>query len=160
MLLVPTLLLMSAAAVSAWAATSPTKISQYLHRSLHGFGDDRYVAAETDLNGDGRAEIVVYVTDPGYCGSGGCLTLVLEPDGRTYRIVMRATVSWPPIRVLSTRSHGWRDLGVMVAGGGIHQHEARMRFDGRRYPSNPTVPPAIPMKREAGQVLISEEAVE
>jgi hypothetical protein len=114
-----------------------------------------YRRADADLNGDGRKESLVYLTDPRLCGSGGCLLLVLSPKGSSYRIVMRTTVTNPPILVLRTAAHGWRDVGVTVRGGGIiRPYMARLRFNGLRYPSNPTMPPALPLHRPSGEVLI------
>jgi hypothetical protein len=44
---------------------------------------------------------------------------------------------------LKTKSHGWHDITVWVQGGGIQPgYEAFLFFDGKRYPNNPTVPPA------------------
>jgi len=65
-----------------------------------------------------------------------------------------------PIRVLSTKTNGWHDLGVGVAGGGIQPgYEARLRFDGRTYPSNPTVPPAQELKAKVeGKIVIPADA--
>jgi hypothetical protein len=106
------------------------------------------------LNGDHRPEILVYATDSDDCGSGGCVLYVLSPKGGTYRIVMRSTVVQLPSRVLATKSHGWRDIGVTVSGGGIvTPYMAGMRFNGRRYGSNPTAAPAAPI-RPSGRVLI------
>jgi len=63
--------------------------------------------------------------------------------------------------MLRTKSHGWRDIGVMVQGGGIIQeYEAALRFDGRTYPTNPTVPPATPLARTTGKILIAADAEE
>ena len=91
---------------------------------------------------------------PEFCGSGGCKTLILQRHGEGYRTVMSATITWPPIRVLETRTHGWRDIGVTVAGGGINPpYEALMRFDGKRYPSNPSMEPAA-RPGAKGQTLI------
>jgi hypothetical protein len=63
-----------------------------------------------------------------------------------------------PIRRLATSSRGWSDIGVYVSGGGIIQgYEAVLRFDGRRYPGNPTVAPAFRGRKGApGLVLISD----
>jgi hypothetical protein len=114
-----------------------------------------YKRADADLNGDGRLEAFVYVTDQGSCGSGGCNLVVLSPQGNSYRVVLRSTATQLPIRLLPTSTRGWRDVGVTVAGGGIYRaYMARLRFDGHRYPSNPTVPPAVPLKRPSGKVLI------
>jgi hypothetical protein len=44
---------------------------------------------------------------------------------------------------------------VQVAGGGIIQgYEAAVPFDGRRYASNPTVPPAMRIDDAPGETLI------
>jgi hypothetical protein len=122
-------------------------ISQRLHVTS-------YKSATADLNGDGRLEVFIYATDADSCGSGGCTLFVLSPRGGGYRVVMRSTIVQLPIRVLATKSYGWRDVGVTVAGGGIlRAYMAKMRFNGRRYPSNPSVPPAVPA-RPSGRVLL------
>ena len=114
-----------------------------------------YKRADAELNGDGRQESFVYVTDPKLCASGGCLLLILSPHGSRYRVVMRTSVTRLPITVLPTATLGWRDVGVSVQGGGIiRPYMARLRFNGRRYPSNPTMPPAAPLHRTSGRVLI------
>lgn len=115
---------------------------------------ERYRAAAADLNGDHSLEIFVYADGQRRCGSGGCTLFILTPDARSYRIVTRLTVTRPPIRVLEASTHGWNDLGVRVAGGGIQAYEARLRFDGRAYPSNPTVAPAVPAGNARGLAVL------
>mgnify|MGYP000370166062 CR=1 FL=1 len=101
--------------------------------------------AEFDLDGDGRAEQFVYADGADWCGSGGCTLFVLTPAGGQWRQLLRATISWPPIAVLPSRSHGWRDIAVATGGGGARPATARIRFDGRRYrPGNPTNAPHVP----------------
>ena len=115
-----------------------------------------YKRADADLNADGRKESFVYVADPKFCGSGGCLLFVLSPRGSSYSVVMRTPVTKLPITVLRTAAHGWRDVGVTVQGGGIiRPYMARLRFNGHRHPSNPTMPPAVPLRRTSGELLIS-----
>jgi hypothetical protein len=124
----------------------------------------RYSAAfvhlkDDDLKDDGRAQVIVYLLSPDWCGSGGCSVLILAPAGESYKIVTRTTITRPPIRVLSTKTNGWHDLGVGVGGGGILRgYEARLRFNGKKYPSNPTVPPAQRLQKNAeGKVVISDD---
>jgi hypothetical protein len=121
--------------------------------------EPRYSAAAVDLNGDGRAEAVVYLESRGFCGTGGCGFEVFERSGGEWRIVAQTSIGWPPVRVLESRSHGWRDLAVIVAGGGINPgYEALLPFDGRSYPDNPSMPPARPLRPPPpGQVLIPRE---
>jgi hypothetical protein len=72
--------------------------------------------------------------------------MVLEHAGAGYRVRGDISISRPPIAVLPTRTHGWRDISVFVAGGGILPgYSAVLPFDGEQYPENPSVPPARPL---------------
>lgn len=146
------ILLLPMAASSQASATHPDGVRLFVRKMLQ---TTHYERADADLNSDGRKESFVYVTDPGNCGSGGCVLVVLTPRGGSYRVVMRTTITRPPITILSTSAHGWRDVGVTVQGGGIvRPYMARLRFNGHRYPSNPTIPPAVPLGRTSGRVVI------
>jgi len=76
----------------------------------------RYVRAFFDLDGDGKPEAIVYVSGRAWCGTGGCRMLILQRNGSSFQVVARTTVTRPPIRVLETSTHGWRDVSVGVAG--------------------------------------------
>ena len=128
----------------------------------------RYAFALADLNGDGRPEALVYPLandeaaaqglEANLCGSGGCNLYVLALTPAGYRRITAVSIVQLPVRVLPTRSHGWNDLGVRVAGGGILPgYEARLRFDGRRYPSNPSAPRAVRLRGPAGRVVIATD---
>ena len=119
----------------------------------------RYSAAWINLTDDKTPEAIVYVTGRGWCGTGGCITLILAPENASYRLVTKITITRTPIRVFVTKSHGWHDLGVWVQGGGIEPgYEAKLSFNGKKYSSNPSVPPAKPLTRETpGEVVISDD---
>jgi hypothetical protein len=107
----------------------------------------KYSAAFVDLRDDGKNEVLVYLSSNGWCGTGGCTMLILAPEGSSYTLVTRTTITRLPIRVLVTKSNGWHDISVVVAGGGIQPgYEADLSFDGKTYPSNPSVPPARRLK--------------
>jgi len=151
------LLFASASAIAAETKEPSRRLAGYLSQSLQLSARSSYKLAEADLNGDGRPEAIVYVTDSSFCGSGGCTLFVLSPTATTYRVVLRSTVARLPIRLLSSSTHGWRDIGVTVSGGGIpHPYEARLRFSGHRYPSNPTVVPSVPLGQSTGRILLEE----
>lgn len=98
--------------------------------------------AFADLNGDGSEEAIVRVTAPDFCGSGGCDLYVLEPAGSGFKMRGAISIAQPPIRILPSKTRGWSDLGIWVAGGGvIHGYEARLRFNGVTYPLNPSMAP-------------------
>jgi hypothetical protein len=155
----------------AQAQEQPAVPSSALEDSLRTFLQDyvrknplevkktiRYFDAFVDLNDDGKREAIVYLYDSTgtYCGSGGCPTLVLTPENSSYRVVAYILITRPPIRMLSGSSQGWRSLGVWVQGGGIQPgYEAELQFNGKSYPSNPTVPPARRLAGKGpGEVLI------
>jgi hypothetical protein len=142
-------------APAAVGLASEPGLRSYLRQALRSDTDVRYRIGAADLNGDGADELVVYVTSPEYCGSGGCAMLVLQRTAQGYRTRMKATVTRLPIRFLKTRTNGWHDIGVTVAGGGTSPREVAMRFDGRRYPSNPTLAPTATAANRQGRALIS-----
>ena len=138
---------------------SALPVETSLKRFLQTYDDDketRYIAAFRDLNDDGRPEAIVYLISNEWCGSGGCTALILTQNGNSWRIVTKTTITRPPIRVLANISNGWHTIGVWVEGGGILPgYEAELRFNGKKYPSNPSVPPARPLKKGVeGEVVI------
>lgn len=134
-------------------AKLPPRLNAYLLKHSDYAPNTRFAVAWVDLNGDGRREAIVYML--GQCGSGGCPMVVLTPQGNNYRKVSYFTIVQLPVRVLPGIHHGWRDIGVGVHGGGIMRpYIAALRFDGRRYPFNPTVPPAVRVSRPAGTIVI------
>lgn len=119
--------------------------------------ETRYSAAFVDLRDDGAQEAILYLFGDGWCGTGGCTTLILAPEGASYRVVTKTTVARLPIRVLTTKSNGWHDITVVARiNGTAPTYEAILSFDGKTYPSNPSTPPARRLlKKVSGEVVIS-----
>ena len=142
-------------AVEMTNRTEPLKT--FLQRFLRaGDGSEdqstRYAAAFVDLNGDGSKEVIVYVAGDGWCGSGGCALLILRPTESSFTVITTTSITRLPYPGV-----GPHDLGVWVQEGGILEgYEAELHFNGTRYPSNPSVPPAIRRSRKTtGTVVIS-----
>lgn len=114
-----------------------------------------YVSRTTGEGAD--ALTLVYLVGPEYCGSGGCKLLILRRSADGYDVLGDTTVTQAPIRILSTRTNGQPDIGVQVSGGGEAGYEAKLAFDGARYPSNPTVAPAERVVGAQGMTLISND---
>jgi hypothetical protein len=131
-------------------------LQNYLKDPLYGYKATRYLSAFVDLKGDGTQQVIVYFTDEQSCGSGGCTTLILTPKDSSYKVVTSIPIARPPIRVLASKSNGWHDIAVQVHGGGVmHAYEAKLQFNGKKYPSNPSVPPAQRLdKKVEGKVVI------
>ncbi len=146
---------MIALATLALLSTAPTPLPaaarDYVRDVLRV---ETYQSAQADLNGDKKPEILVYATGRETCGSGGCNLYILSPEGRSYQVVLRASVTQLPVRRLASVTRGWRDIGVFVSGGGAEPHEARLRFNGKRYPGNPSMAPTS--GDPPGEVLIGD----
>ena len=129
-----------------------------LEQFLQKKGSSRYAAAFVDLRDDQRYEVIVQLTDNDWCGTGGCRTLILEPEGLSYRVVNNFLIAWPPIRVLATKSHGWHDVSIWVAGGGVQPgYESRLSFNGKLYPVSTALLESAKMTKKAhGLVAIGE----
>lgn len=143
-LLLAVLTVVACGAMDTTAERESTGVEPEL-RALYGeFGSEvRYFDSATDLNGDGRPEIVVHVVGPMVCGTGGCPTLVFTPGAKGYVLAATTSITRPPIQLSSRSTNGWRNLLVHVSGGGIVEgYVAELQFDGTTYPANPTVPPA------------------
>ncbi len=147
----------TAAAPASPVATDPALLPFLQGRTRDAMAPLRYVVR---THGEGADQLtVVYLSGPEYCGSGGCNLLILGRSGDGYTVLGETSVTNPPIRILSTQTNGRPDIGVHVAGGGTTEgYEARLAFDGSRYPSNPTVPPAERVENAPGVVLIDDNA--
>lgn len=97
----------------------------------------KFVFSEIDLNGDGQNEIFVGFTGGYFCGSGGCTIMLLENKGK---VITQFTVSEYPVVVDNNKTNGWSDL-IINSNGKNHL----MKFDGKKYPSNPSVQPVFKM---------------
>jgi hypothetical protein len=103
----------------------------------------RYSAAPVSLNGGSR-NIFVYVAGRDWCGSGGCRALLLKPNRNSFKVIEEFTLVRLPVRVLPSRTNGWRDIAMLMQGGGIlHGHFVILRFDGSKYPQNPSLAPSL-----------------
>ena len=97
------------------------------------------------LNGDGRQDALVLLEHPRYfCGTGGCTMLVFKGTPSGFEFVSRSTLIRGPLLVSETKTQGWQDLIVEVSGGGMAAKKVAMKFAGSKYPSNPSMLPALP----------------
>ena len=97
----------------------------------------KFIFFEYDLNGDNRNEIFVGLTGPYFCGSGGCTQFILDSKGE---VITMFTVSDYPVVISRDLTNGWKDLYVLSDG---EYHT--VRFDGKSYPSNPSLLPELDM---------------
>jgi Zn-dependent M16 (insulinase) family peptidase len=129
-------------------------LQKYLRDDLKTLSEeDRKYSHDTfDLNNDGRKEIFVALISPYFCGSGGCTLLILNPD---YTLHSRMTVVKDfPLHASSKTTHGWRDLVIQSRGNRLLKH------NGKKYPSNPSIQPAVKLEDVPGKQPILDGAYE
>jgi len=112
----------------------------------------RWRHALTDLNGDRIDDAVVLMTDPAWCGTGGCTLLVFKGSRRGFTLQSKSRVSDVPIRVSPLAVAGWKSLLVYSRGRG----EVLMRFTGSRYPDKPSLQPKASTAQVRGALLLIE----
>lgn len=140
---------------------SRSQTDDQLREFLESYAEDsreqtRFFSAPVSLHGNGKEQRIVYLTGNAWCGSGGCTALVLAREESSYKLITKITIARLPIRVLTSTTNGWHDVAVVVQGGGIKRaYVAKLSFDGRTYPTNPTVAPAVPLKgKVAGKIVV------
>lgn len=95
----------------------------------------KFIFFEYDLNEDGKKEIFVGLTGTYFCGSGGCTQLILDDQGH---LISTFSVSGYPVIIDINKTNGWKDLFIYSG-----SKNRIVKFDGKTYPSNPSVLPEL-----------------
>ena len=95
---------------------------------------NKYEFSLFDLNGDGVQDAIVLFNNSEYCGSGGCTMEIYRGIKGRFKFISRSTITNPPIRALPEKHYGWRSLIVSSRRGSV-----LMRFNGNKYPLNPSL---------------------
>jgi hypothetical protein len=118
----------------------------------------RFQFALADLNSDGNLDAVVHVTDPAFCGNGGCPLLVFKGNEGGYKQVADSGLVRKPIYILKEINFGWHSLGAVVgleAGASVRP----IRFLGTEYRSNPIVRSTIGLSSQTSEQALEFEEV-
>jgi len=86
--------------------------------SLRDLVTDPFQVAGVDLNDDGRKEILVMGASSSYCGSGGCLLVVLEQQGNRMATLLEQNVPGA-LAVTKEKVGAYRALAALDASGAI-----------------------------------------
>ncbi|ULQ53337.1 hypothetical protein [Flavihumibacter fluvii] len=97
----------------------------------------KFIFFEYDLNDDGYKEIFVGLTGPYFCGSGGCTIYLLDHQSK---LINTFTVAGYPIVIDNNKTNGFKDLFIHSG-----NKDRIVKFDGKKYPSNPSMLPALTM---------------
>lgn len=117
----------------------------------------RYFYNKIDLNDDQVPETFVYLVGPTVCGTGGCSGLLLEEKDGEYKVKTRFSLVRTPIMIQNETTNGWKDIVMYVTGGGIEPGYHQLKYNGKTYPSNPSVEPIIKEEKIKGIGILNDE---
>lgn len=99
---------------------------------------DHYNIARTDLDGDGKEDVLALMNGrSGYFGSGGATMFVLKGTSDGFDSLGSIKVVNAPIYLRKSSTKGMRDLLVSVRGGGAKPGLSLLAYDGKAYPAAP-----------------------
>ncbi|TMX37508.1 hypothetical protein [Vibrio sp. Hep-1b-8] len=128
-------------AIPATAEFNP-KVDKALRDYFSANGIDptgtRYRWLSYDLNGDGHNELLAQLD---WCGSGGCTLLIFDNQQQDWRFNSKITLVRTPINVGVNKQSGWQDLVLFVSGGGAIPNQHVLKYNGVKYPLNPSTAP-------------------
>lgn len=129
-------------------STYDEKIDKFVYSTLmeeKGKSNTKYAYNKIDLNDDGVDEIIIYIVGSKWCGSGGCTALIAREEDNQYKLITKVTVLTPPIIVTNDKTNGYKNIIVYSIGGGIKSGYRILKYDGKRYPANPSLEESIPI---------------
>lgn len=149
------------------SATLPPAFAVFLrnylaHSSEVGADPTTEVAVgKIDLGAPNRDAYAVYVRGRGWCGSGGCNTLIAVRRGTTYNILAFVPATELPIVALPSFHGGGRDIAVTINGALDGDHfdpptRAVLSLTGARYTFKRPIAETAPTG--SGRVVIPADA--
>ncbi len=122
------------------------KVRRFLHETFKSDLDKnvldsasrKFCFFEFDLNEDGAREVFVGLSGPYFCGTGGCTLFLLNNAGQ---LINKFTVAGMPVIIGKNKTKGWTDLIIYS-----NRKDRVVQFDGKQYPSNPSLQPVLEVK--------------
>jgi len=94
-----------------------------------------------DLNGDKRRDAVIVIKSPyGYwCGTHGCVMLVMKAHNNGFTLVNSIQPIREPIFLAKSKTNGWNNIIVKLSGRMNEKAKnVMLRYNGRTYPKDPS----------------------
>ncbi len=148
-------------AAGAAFGAPPSELRPALEKWASPQSVGRYQFALIDLNRDGLLDAVVHLTDPDFCGNGGCPLVTFKRVGEGYELIGSSGFVRKPVYVLNEAHGGWHTLASVVGlGDGAGLVPIRFKEQVRAYRSMPYLNPHLDLKAaDTLQALNFEETL-
>jgi hypothetical protein len=91
-------------------------------------------------------------------GSSGYTAQIYRSGKEGYSLFWAGAPAWNPVIVSGRKTREWRNLIMLVAGGGVRAgYWIEVRFNGQSYPSSPREGVEIKKSRIAGRAFIADD---
>ena len=120
---------------------------QQLKQKIHAYTQEQalFDVAFDDLNNDGKEDAIVLLKGQNWCGSGGCTLLIFKGQpNQQFDFVSKTTLVDTPVYSTTYLHNEWKQLLVYSPKHG----QVMLKFDGTRYPLNPSLLPVQNAKLE------------
>lgn len=134
----------------AQTKSAPDAIIAYLKTNYNDASETsrHFIYNAIDLNDDGKVEYLVGLIGGDWCGSGGCTVLILD---KNFKLNTRMTVVEYPVYVGAPGgkevTKGYSNIYIQNRDGSV----AKMTWNGKKYPTNPSVAPKTDKKIITGK---------
>ena len=153
---VTVLLILTAAALAAPPPELPAALAAWAGpRTI-----ERYQFSLVDLNADGAPDVVVHVTDPKFCGNGGCPLVAFRKTPDSYDLVASSGNVRKPVYILEEVRNGWRTLAAVVGfGSAAGMVPIRYKVPQGAYRSSPITEPTLDLTTVMTKQVLNFEEV-
>lgn len=137
----------------------PDAIIGYLKANYNDASETsrNFIYNAIDLNDDGKDEYLVGLIGGDWCGSGGCTMLILD---KNFKLNTRMTVVEYPVYIGAPGgkevTKGYSNIYIQNRDGSV----AKMTWNGKKYPTNPSVAPKTDKKIIEGKYKFLNSTVQ
>jgi len=98
---------------------------------------DHFVSTSVDLNDDNRADSIVLMNrNSRYCGSRGCVMLVMLSKDNELKPIGKISYVSPIVSLSKQKTLGFKNIDVVVKPKGVAPYQATLQYNGKTYPTS------------------------
>ena len=113
-------------------------IEEHVRSQGSTLNDIPHQTAYTDLNNDGKIDVMLMLNAPEWCIGDSCTLMIFEGTETGAKLLAELTLISSPIAIGEAREGGWRDVFVTLPGAAGKSTMAKISHNGDVYPESPS----------------------